>query len=165
MTGVDIGIETGLGLASYRSQFHFEYFHSFSQQWIDTQFNIGLNYLSAPLKLYYNRMVSNKSSIIISSGIHLKFLLWAEDNFDKIVFEKIGLPSVYSRYQSLVSTYYASIAYQYMSGNKNIFELSINVENDLNAIGKNDPIFGFYANLRNATNSQFGISFKYCFAP
>ena len=38
----NLGIETGLGLARYQSQFHFEYYHSFSQQWMDKKFNIHL---------------------------------------------------------------------------------------------------------------------------
>src|SRR5690606_26131122 len=162
-----LGVETGLGLAGYRSQFHFEYHHSFSQQWMDKKLNIGLNYLRVPLNLYYDINVSKKSSIIISGRINYKLLLWANDNFDEIVFEKIGLPNVYKRYQSSIFAYNANIAYQYKANSKNTFEVGLSIGSDFNAMAKKHPQFpqnfGFYANLHNATYSQYCISLKYFF--
>ncbi len=162
-----LGIETGLGLARYQSLFHFEYYHSFSQQWMDEKLNIGLNYLRVPLNLYYNINVSKKSSIIISGGINMKVLLWANDNFDEIVFEEIGLPNVYKRYQSSILAYNAQVAYQYKASNKSRFEIGLNLGNDYNAMVKNNPKFpenfGFYANLHKAAYYQYGISLKYFF--
>src|SRR5690625_205564 len=67
-----LGLETGLGIARYQSQFHFEYRHAFSQLWMDKKFNIGLNYLKLPLNLYYDCKISSKSSILISGGVNFK---------------------------------------------------------------------------------------------
>lgn len=160
-----LGLETGLGLTRYQSQFNFKYYHSFSQQWMDEKFNIGLNYMRIPLNLYYDFSISKKSSIIISGGINFKLLLWADDNFDEIVFEEIGLPNTYKRYQHSILAYNANIAYQYKANNKNSFEIGLNLGKDFNAIAKNNPKypenFGFYDNLHNATYSQYGISIKY----
>src|SRR5690606_21358754 len=161
-----LGLETGLGLARYQSQFHFEYRHAFSQLWMDKKFNIGLNYLRMPLNLYYNFKISPKSSILISGGVNFKLLLWVEDNFEKIMFEEVLIAKKYRRYEPYIFASHASIAYQYKS-NKNTFEISFNIGKDFNAMAKNKPgfleNFGFYKNLHDATYSQYGISLKYLF--
>ncbi len=160
-----LGVETGLGLAGYRSQFHFEYYHSFSQQWMDKKFNIGLNYLRVPLNLYYEINVSKKSSIIISGGINYKLLLWANDNFDEIVFEKIGLPNTYKRYQHSILAYNVNIGYKYNFKNKKAIELGISVGADVSkTVNRNTSrLFGFYGNLYPTYYSQYDISLKYFF--
>lgn len=132
---------------------------------MDKKFNIGLNYLKLPLNLYYDFKIAPKSSILISGGVNFKLLLWADDNFDKIIFEEVALANTYKRYQHYIFASHASIAYQYKS-NKNTFEINFNIGKDFNAMAKNKPgfleNFGFYQNLHDATYSQYGISIK-CF--
>lgn len=161
-----LGVEGELEITRYQSQFHFEYRHVFSHLWMDHKFNIGLNYLRVPLNLYYDFRISSKSSILFSGGVSFKQLLWADDNFEKIMFEEINLPKIYNRYQCSILASQTSIAYQYKS-NKNTFEISFNIGKDFNSMAKNNSTFpenfGFYKNLHDATYSQYGLSLKYFF--
>ena len=160
-----LGLETGLGLARYQSQFHFEYRHAFSQLWMDKKFNIGLNYLRMPLNLYYNFKISPKSSILISGGVNFKLLLWADDNFDKIVFEEVGLGKIYQRYNSTIINLLGNISYNYVLSKGAKIEIGLIVGQDISCITKRKPKaqagFGFYRNLRNSHYSQYGLSIKY----
>ncbi|HTO16756.1 MAG TPA: outer membrane beta-barrel protein [Edaphocola sp.] len=159
------GLETGLGLTRYSAQFHFDYFHAFMNRQVNEQFNINLNYLRIPLNLYYDFSISKKSSIIISGGINFKLLLWADDNFDEIVFEKIGLPKTYKRYQSSILGYNVNISYKYNFQNKKAVELGILLGADISkTVNRNTSrLFGFYGNLYPTYYSQYGISMKYFF--
>ncbi len=162
-----MGLQTGLGLTRYATQFHFQYYHSFSQQWMDKRFSIGINYANVPLNIYYDIKLTNKSSIIVFGGMNIKLLLWINDNFNDIIFEKINLPNIRQRYESVVYNYNSGVSYKYRFNRHNALEIGINFGRDVNPMVNNKPKhpenFGFYANLHEATYSQYGLFLNYFF--
>lgn len=94
-------------------------------------------------------------------------MLWADDNFDKIVFEKVGLGKIYQRYNSTIFNFLGGIFYNYVLAKGAKIELIVG--QDISCITKRNPIapagFGFYRNLRNSYYSQYGLSVKYILPP
>jgi hypothetical protein len=160
-----LGMETGLGFTRYSSQFHFQYNHFFTQRWVDAKFNIGLYYFKVPFNFYYDFRLSKKSSFNVSCGMNIKLLLWVNDDFEETMIEEIGLPKKSKRYEKIIYGYSGSLSYRYKLNNKNSFELGLHLGSHMNPVVNNHPSypenFGFYANLRNANYSQYGLCLKY----
>lgn len=160
-----LGIETGLGFTRYSSHFHFQYKHFFTQSWVDARFNIGLQYIKVPFNFYYDFRLSKKSSFNVSCGMNIRLLLWVNDDLEETMVEEIGLPKKPKRYERILYGYSGSLSYRYNLNDKNRIELGLSFARDINPMVNNKPKypenFGFYANLHEATYSQFGIFLNY----
>lgn len=161
-----VGIQTGLGLSKFQSQFHFNYIHPFTNWMVDENLNIKTIYFEIPLQLFYEITLSKKSSIIVSGGVSIRTLLNAKDNFNQIVIEEIFLTDAQNRYQKTLYSYRADLSYRYYIKSNQSVELGINFGKD-NSFVKQKPIstedFGFYKNLHASYYSQIGVSIRYFF--
>ena len=155
----NLGFELGIGYSTIKHKIELDYYYSFFQKQVNKTLDIKLNYISLPISLLYGIKVSERSKLILSSSLVPKFLVRYKDNFQKIIFEEIGLPI--NKYNKRTFEGSFSIGIQRQLVKNNIIELNLFAGKDFNPLNK--MRWGFYSNLYPARNVQFGVGLKYFF--
>src|SRR5690606_37491148 len=86
-------LETGLGITNFRTQFHFDYINQWNGRTVNETLYVSLFYAKIPLHFSYYFHVSNRSSTNVSLGADLRFLFFAHDNYQEIIYQLILLPT------------------------------------------------------------------------
>lgn len=98
----NISIETGLGVSTFRSQFHFSRLQNVNRPEAPT-LDIALYYLTIPLKFNYKIPLSRTAAFDISLGPDIRCLLSGNDNYQEIIKEDIYLDGVRNYKQLIIS--------------------------------------------------------------
>lgn len=157
-----IDLESGLGISTFHSQFHFKYLNNMG----NTKLNISLFYLNIPLFLTYHFPVTSSSAIHTSLGINTKFLFAYYDNFEKIINEAIGGQTGIDRYSQFVYSPQLNIGYSFKFTYMKSIRLDAMAGYDLNKFTNQNNLrgnWGFYTNVHPSLYSYYGMSLKYYF--
>ena len=161
----NISIETGLGVRTFRSQFHFSKLQNVNRPEAPT-LDIALYYLTIPIKFNYKIPLNRTAAFDVSLGPDIRCLLSGSDNYQEITEEHIYLGGV-RNYKQLIISPQLAFGYSFRFHNDTRLRLAANVGIDAQKAMHVKGIlngWGFYSNLSTAYYTYYGFSINYFFS-
>ncbi|MBK0402348.1 outer membrane beta-barrel protein [Adhaeribacter sp. BT258] len=156
--GKRFSLETGLGYWSNKYKLNLQAYNRWYKATVDSTLNISLKYIQVPVLVNYEIPMKGILSFVFTGGINTKILIHQQDNYQDIIFEKVGLGS-FNKYKRVVLAPSISFAGKWQFNNTNSLELGVFATRDVTPFtGKH---WGFYQNLYPARILQTGIQLKY----
>jgi hypothetical protein len=156
-----VSMETGIGYLPMNQNIRLKYYYRFFKIHMDTSLNINLQYLSIPVACNYSLLSQKNSSLIFSASLNTHILVSQKDNFEELIFEKIGWVRR-NWYRRLVLSPCLSAAYQIKLKGSSMLEIGVFASREITAFVKDEDItWGFYKNLDPSRNTRYGAQVKY----
>jgi hypothetical protein len=157
--GNKFSLETGLGYWSSKSKVHLNIYSQFFSHEFDTTLNISLKYIQIPVSVFYSFSLKKTIKLNFSGGLKTRILIAHKDNYEDIIFEKVGM--VGNRYNRIVIVPTFGIALEKELPKGQTYELGFFSNFNLNSLVNNEHIWGFFNNLYPAKNYELGFSIKF----
>lgn len=161
----NISFETGLGVSTFRSQFHFDKLQHVNRPTAPT-LDIALYYLSVPLMFNYKIPLKRTAAFEVSLGPDIRCLLLGNDNYPEIIEEDIYLDGV-RNYKQLIISPQLAFGYSFRFNNDSQLRLAGNIGLDAQKAMRVKGVmsgWGFYSNLSTAYYTYYGLSINYFFS-